>query len=368
MRNLTVGMTPSFFFEGDFLFKAQLKCLSEQKYKDFDVYAIDPHYSKRKDLVPQYANQYKLNIVHIPYMPNTHIAKRLDCAIFNAPYMYSESNRIVRLSCWRFVTPDFTDICAESKSNCDFYFHNCSPKNQNDIHPDTGHSISIWNMNSDNVNWCSIPKINESGCSWTEHSEANEKEQLMPLNCYGNYMIFRNEWLEINGCDEVFTNNEHWEDQDFCLRARKFGSRCARFSKKMFRLHHYYGSHSGRSNIVPDHVFKKPCEACDRAQYTYEPNRFDIKNRIKNGEIEIFEEDQIWVCKKCHLSSTIWHKEVYESYKFIENKSSYKSNIISKYKIGRNLQILAEDMRGKTIQEKVEIYNDSWTNGRYYVK
>jgi hypothetical protein len=59
---------------------------------------------------------------------------------------------------------------------------------------------------------------------------------------------------------------------------------------------------------------------------------------------------------------------VYESYKFIENKSSYKSNIISKYKIGRNLQILAEDMRGKTIQEKVETYNDSWTNGRYYVK
>jgi hypothetical protein len=25
-------------------------------------------------------------------------------------------------------------------------------------------------------------------------------------------------------------------------------------------------------------------------------------------------------------------------------------------------------MKGKTIQEKVDIYNDSWTNGRYYVK
>ena len=178
MTNLTVGMTPSFFFEGDYLFKAQLKCLSEQNYKDFDVYAIDPHYSKRKYLIPQYANHYKLNIIHVPYKPNLNIAKRLDCAIFNAPYVYSESNRIVRLSCWRFVTPDFTKICAESTTNCDFYFHNCEPKSVLDAHPQTGHSISIWDMNSDNVNWNSIPKINESGCSWTEHSEINESAKF----------------------------------------------------------------------------------------------------------------------------------------------------------------------------------------------
>jgi hypothetical protein len=68
------------------------------------------------------------------------------------------------------------------------------------------------------------------------------------------------------------------------------------------------------------------------------------------------------------LSSIIWHNDFSEAYEFIRNKSSYKSTIIPKYKIGRNLQILTEDMKGKTIQEKVDIYNDSWTNGRYYVK
>jgi GT2 family glycosyltransferase len=211
-------------------------------------------------------------------------------------------------------------------------------------------------MDSDNVNWSAIPKINEPGCSWTEHSEKDEPRQIMPLNCYGNYMISRNEWIELNGCDEVFTNNEHWEDQDFCIRAKKFGSHCSRFSKKMFRLHHYYGSHSGRSNIKPDYQFKSPCDSCNKAQYTYAPNRFDIKNRIDKGEIEIFEEDQIWVCKNCHLSCTIWHNDVSESYRFIENKKSYKSTIIPKYKIGRNLAILVEDMRGKSLQEKIEIY------------
>jgi hypothetical protein len=65
MSSLTVAMTPSFFFEGDWLLKAQLKTLSCQKNKDFDVFLIDSHYSKRINLIPEYAEKYNLNLVHI---------------------------------------------------------------------------------------------------------------------------------------------------------------------------------------------------------------------------------------------------------------------------------------------------------------
>ena len=40
MKPLTVAMTPSFFYEGDNLLRAQLKCLSKQKAKDFIFTAI----------------------------------------------------------------------------------------------------------------------------------------------------------------------------------------------------------------------------------------------------------------------------------------------------------------------------------------
>jgi hypothetical protein len=360
-------MTPSFFFNGDWLLRAQLRCLSEQLDKDFDVCLIDSHYSKRASLVPQYAEHYRLNIVHIPYMPNIRVAKRLDCAIFNAPYMYSESPRIVRLSCWRFVRPDFTKICSESKSNVDFYFHNCEPSRPEDAHPDTAHALPIWDMTSDVVNWGSVPRCGSPGAAWTHHSETDAKAELMPLNCYGNYMIFRNTWLQLNGCNEVFTNNEHWEDQDFCARARNLGVQCARSSNKMYRLHHYYGGHSGRSNVPTDHEFKKPCAACDAAHHAQPPNRYDTKNRAQRGEVELFEHHKIWVCKTCLLASADWSQEVSEATTNVARRGIIKATIIPKYKLGRNLSILAEDMKGKSLSEKVEIFNKSWDDARYYV-
>lgn len=368
MSSLTVAMTPSFFFEGDWLLKAQLKTLSEQKNKDFDVFLIDSHYSKRINLIPEYAEKYNLNLIHIPYKPNLNVAKRLDCAIFNAPYLYSESKRIVRLSCWRFVRPDFTDICINSPTCVDFYFHNCEPKNQSDAHPETGHSMSIWNFGSDEVFWDQIPKCGELGCSWSNHSEVDAPAEPMPLNCFGNYMIFRDVWLELNGCNEVFTNNEHWEDQDFCMRARNLGVTCSRKSNKMYRLHHWYGNHSGRSNALPDWSFKQPCEACNVSQLVGKPNRYDIPNRLAKGEIELFENEKIWVCKTCHLASAAWSQDEGEATQNILKKKFIKSTILPKYKLGRNLNILADDMNGKSLSEKIEIYNDSWDNEKYYVK
>ena len=367
MASLTVGMTPSFFFPGDWLLRAQLKCLSQQVYKSFDVYLIDSHYSKRVDLVPRYADEYGLSIVHVPYRPNTRVAKRLDCAIFNAPYLYSESPRIVRLSCWRFVRPDFTRICAESPTNVDFYFHSCEPKSPEDAHPETDHSVSIWDMKSDVVNWDQIPRCGAPGAAWTRHSEEDAEAELMPRNCYGNYMIFRDTWLEMNGCNEVFTNNEHWEDQDFCARARNLGVRCARVSNRMYRLHHRYGSHAGRSNVPPDYEFKRPCECCDKANRVPSPNKYDTGARAYRGEVDLFVRHKIWVCKTCLLASPDWSVDISEATTNAASKGIVKATILPKYRIGRNLVTLARDMDGRSLQEKVETHDDSWDNEKYYV-
>ncbi len=367
MARLTVGMTPTFLFPGDWLLRAQLRCLSQQVDKDFDVYLIDSHYSSRVDLVPRYADEYGLDVVHVPYRPNTRVAKRLDCAVFNAPYLYSESPRIVRLSCWRFVRPDFTKVCAESPTNVDFYFHNCKPKRPEDAHPETDHSLSIWNTKSDVVNWDQIPRCGDAGAAWTSDSEQDAEAELMPLNCFGNYMIFRDTWLQLNGCDEVFTNTEHWEDQDFCARARNLGVQCSRVSHKMYRLHHKYGLHAGRSNVPPDYEFKKPCVRCDRADKVKTPNRYDTRARASRGEVDLFERHKIWVCKTCFLAGPDWRVEVSEASTNAASKGIVKAPILPEYRIGRNLLVLAADMEGKPLREKIEIYNDSWDNERYYV-
>ncbi len=316
-RPLTVGMTTAFYLPGDMLLRAQLRCLSEQSEKDFDVLVADHHYEKRKGYMPELAEKYKLNIVHVPYRPATHVAKKLDCAAFNAPYCFSESPRIVRYSCWRFVRPDFTKICLESSTNVDFRFHSCEPKNRKpqfrDDNSATDHDMEIWDMKSDFVNWNAIPKKSgEPGASWGPDADSDAPAELFYKNCYGNYMVFRDQWLNVNGTDETWSSLAHYEDIFFCVTARNNKMVCKRVAHKLYRLHHFYGQHSGRANISPDVEFTKPCAQCEAASNVLEPKRFNIKARVAVGEIELLESKGVWVCKTCFLCGPIYHTGCHE--------------------------------------------------------
>lgn len=365
---LTVSMSPSFLMEGDNLLRAQLRCLSEQEFKDFDVLLIDCHYIKRKDYIPELAEKYKLNIVHVPYCPNLNVAKRLDCAIFNAPYLFSESRNIVRYSCWRFVRPNFTKICAESKIAVDFRFHNVEPPSRDRMHPVTNHDAEVWPMSGDEVRWDRIPtRSGRPGASWGPDSDCDAAASTFPLNAYGNYMVPRSEWMRLNGCDEVIFSSEHWEDQDFCNRAHRAGIPCSRRSHIMYRLHHLYGGHAGRANIPPDFgELKKICPKCEAVEYTQRPDRRELKRRLANGELVEFGHGRVWVCKVCRYAGPIFHADEGEYFKILERDGITRSNILPMVRLGRNLQVLADDMDGKTLSEKVAIFHDSYTNERYY--
>lgn len=368
---LTVGMTPAFRYGGndDWLLRAQLRCLSEQEFKDFDVYLIDPHFEKRRGYMPELAEKYKLHIVHIPYRPNQRVASRLDCAVFNAPYLFSESTRIVRYSCWRFVRPSFTKICVESKTNVDFRFHSISAPNFDgrDDSTTTNHASDIWNSGSDVVHWDKIPtKAGAGGATWGEDADHDAPETLFCLNAYGNYCVSRKDWLSINGTDEAFTRVGHYEDMDFTLRAHNAGIKCERKCHILYRLSHNYGNHSGRSNEPTDHPLTKNCDECEEACHVLEPKRFDIERRLLKNEIECFPEHKVWVCRKCLLSGPIYHTGCHEHTEWIKGSRRTQATIIQKHMIGRNISRLASDMDGKSLSEKVEIFERSYNDERYY--
>lgn len=362
---LTVSMTPAFLFESDWLLRAQLRCLSEQTCKAFDVLLIDPHYQKRRGYMNELAERYKLNIVHVPYTPNQEVARRLDCAIFNAPYCYSESPKIVRYSCWRFVRPEFTWACNKAKTNVDFRFHSISPTGPENTHAETNHNTDIWNFGSDEVHWDKVPRrAGIGGATWGPDSDVDEPDGLFRLNCYGNYMVFREQWVGINGCDETWSATAHYEDMDFCIRAANAGMRCARKASTLFRLHHLYGPHSDRANVPIDHECKKNCDLCQRACDVLEPNRFDLRRRIASGEVDVI--GLVWVCKTCHLCGPVYSKDCGEHTGAIKSSGMTQATVIPKYKIGRRLRVLINDMDRQTLSEKVRIFNDSYINPRYY--
>ncbi len=221
-------------------------------------------------------------------------------------------------------------------------------------------------MTSDEVRWDLMPKKGgEPGASWTEHSDVYSAMQPFPLNCYGNYCVPRTDWLSINGCDEAIFSSEHWEDQDFCLRANLSGMKCERKPLKMFRLHHTYGQHSGRSNLVPDFgSFKKICPKCEAVEYIQKPKRRELVRRIQSGEVTAY--DAVWVCNDCSYCGPIFHADEGEYQQHVRRTRKIRATIIKEKMIGRNLRILAGDMDGKSLGAKVEIFNGSWVEPRYY--
>lgn len=187
-------------------------------------------------------------------------------------------------------------------------------------------------------------------------------------------MWWRENWLNINGTEEVITNTAHWEDIDFDNRALLDGQQAIRFPNLMFRLYHQHGGFSQRSNVEVDVSCKKPCENCKGfLHYTDHLKDRNLRYRLYMErestfkEIKLYKNEMVWVCKKCKLSGPMWNNDESD---YINNliKNNFKyATILKDEKLGRNLRILSEEMdKYNNIGDKFEIYQNSWNDEKYY--
>lgn len=366
------------------LLRTQLKCLSLQENKDFDVWLIDPHYQKRRTIVPELADRFHLDIKHVPYTPNTCVAKVYDCAIFNAPFCYSKAPLNARYSCYRFARPTWTAAMSSRPPgvNLDFHMLAVGPDLYEPRYERKKH-LAVWNFDGEDVHWDAIPA--RSGCdnhgrpnndhnlslgNWLPASDCDTGPMPVPMNLYGNLAWNRDQWIALNGTNEIITNAAHWEDLDFDCRAGTSGQQVARRTHLLYRLYHTYGKFSQRSNIQVDVPFISPCAAC---MTHFRENRGDVNygeilsSRISLGEVAVLERACAWICRSCHLSGPIYFTGLDDYFNAIRAMKLIRAPIDQDHRIGRNLAILAERMdRCSSLSDKVSIFNDSWSNPDFY--
>jgi len=397
---ISISMTPSFYSDDDFILITQLKHLSRQTVKDFDVWLFDIHYRKRKNRIPELAEKLKLDIKHVPYLPQTNVAKRLDCAIFNTGYLFSKSKRNIRLSCYRYVRENFIERTLEipEEKNVDYYFHTLGPDvserkelmEQGLTFTEANYKckrhLDIFDYENFDINWDLIGKEglwDEEGLVIREGFDnppnsyqfwacSYDKDNLdsQCKGCFGNIGWNRDNFLAINGTNEVITNFIHFEDLDFTVRADLAGQRVARLSNLMYRVHHAYGSFSQRSNVNPDTPFMPLCPRCvNQVAEEFSNMQPILYHRVASNQFHVEFDDNVLICKTCKLVYPIVKKSYDEIWHYYHNNNVTQAPILEKYKIGRNLRILAEDLdKQTTLQDKIDIFADSWYNERYYKK
>ena len=92
-----------------------------------------------------------------------------------------------------------------------------------------------------------------------------------------------------------------------------------------------------------------------------------LQERIDLGEVEVFPEQLAWVCKDCLTSGPVSKLDGKDYWAILREEKRTQAPIIKKHRIGRNLQILAADMDARnTLDGKIEVFNSSWENPRYY--
>ena len=380
-------MTPAFWDKDQLLIRAQLRCLAEQTFKDFDVWLIDPHYQKRKGIVPELAEIYGLSLIHVPWVPNTAVAKWLDYSIVNAVYCYSESPLVARYFCYRFVRPGFAEsiMAVPSGVNVDFYSLNIGP-DLRETYDGAAHvrHKKVWDFDGDRVHWDEVPP--ESGmravgfaperslACWPPQYDMDAGVGPFPLDASGNIMVWRENWLDLNGTNEVFTNREHWEDMDWDVRANRAGQTAVRRTHLMYRLHHEYGRYSGRSTIEFDVPLRRPCGRCLERDDAWLARMREsgtlleaYRERARLGEIALHEEEMVWSCTSCGLTGPLYNASANEYLTKGYESGRVRAPVMRELMLGRNLRILSEDMdRCASLSGKIGIFNDSWTNPRYY--
>lgn len=353
MIPLTYAVTLADWTPKQDMLRMMLKSLEDQTCKDFDVVLADHHYNARKDTVKELEAKCSFKIHHVPIIPAPHVAKHyIDCSVFNVGWLLSEAERCVRYSEWRFLNPKLTEtILGEPKDSfLDFYFHNI---------PETP---KLWDRDTGLISWDEVPEFND---------KVEEMEQI-PLNCYANNTISREQWTKVNGFNEVDFNFFHWEDIDYNARCRNAGFVGKRIPNMVVRIDHPYGHEKNRANRPCEKPFKQPCESCE-AMITYVRYHIGTPTHLEWGHLfksrysqvrSIKRNQREWVaCNKCNFIIPIVNTEDLSEY--ILKDPNYTKSPANISGSGRNLEPLVQDLKGKNLQQKLEIYEDSWTNERY---
>lgn len=372
-------MAPFYLIGDDELLKSQLLNLNNQTDKSFEVIIPDPHYSKRK-WIKEFCEKLEYNLIHYKYETNFKIPRTFDYGIFNNASLISNSENLIMFQDWRFCHHELVERLK--KTNYEFIGFNWQVLYTEESPLSTHHpksTIEISTVESKILYENGIfPIIN------VEESLVNTFHN----SCWGHYCISKKLWMEINGMDEVVTNTRHYADLDINTRLQEYFRRNNKIieipmlKNAMVRLMHNKGNFFGGSNVELDYkVNIEHTKCCFIGTSEMNDKKFThyVIDKIKNGEysklyeieysenfknnnkIESLDDEYCIIgfqCNKCKVIGETPHW--YEKSPNCRVDAMFDIGTDS-FKIGKNIKSINNNLLGETIQKKIELVANYWS-------
>lgn len=314
-----------------------LRNLAAQTYRDFELIILDISYDDNKDKVVELSTSLGLNdVIHLPTCRAKHVAQHVHWEIFNNSLALASSPWIFQFGIYRYVHRRVIETIIDRASR-----NICIVFPQNHVEAATLQRTdydlieSLHGMSADTV-----------PCSYLTQS--------------GFFSINRDVFIDqLNGHTEALTAH-HWVDCDLSQRAKNATLNVQQCSKGLLRIDRLPGDlhyHGALAKTVCSHELED-CPWNMFASMSYADSHLtDNPNTVR-----IDQQGYGWLqCRRCGILIV----ETPNAFMEHLDKQKIIKAPINLGGVGRNLRILADDLRGKTISEKTQILRDSHTNPRY---
>ena len=312
--------------------KFTINNLKNQTFKDIEWVFCDHYYEENKNLVKELCN---FPVIHFSLCEIKHVGASWHWELYNNALLLTTRKHFIRFGMYRYMHRRTLEFTVESITKDGIYTDQTQQKAHNNVlsmdNVERGHGLSI----------------------------ASDQISNYPITHCGMFSMSRQEMVDIGGNNETLVRH-HFEDCDLN----------ARFRSRNFPVNKFKMRNLKNSFLRLDHK-KDECnkpygmKTCNQEACINNFHGFYDQTIKPHPKTLIFDyRDFKWYsCPNCYCMAPY---NVDEYYKYQENYKSPLAPIGVLGKLGRNLQVLNEDIQKLTsLDNKVDLLKSSHTDQRY---
>ena len=267
----------------------QLKLLSQQTFKDFEIVIVDGYYEERKDAIAAQAAELGLVVKHVPVPQLNYMTELTHATNRNEALKHVGGEVVIFFDDYQQPAPNFVET----------HVRTCQPQIMVGVYQHSYH----YRPDIDYAVWATLPVDSYEHIDYRNPNNLPMIRNMDPRSLWTNSSsVHISDIRSVVGFDERYNGGTGGEDGDLGLRLHRAGCRMLYTTRTEVRhiSHHHVPARKVLDDI-PKTVNQALCKH-DRDPFTVNQYHVGDKNLVESGSLYTYRDDEgvkYYVCSNC---------------------------------------------------------------------